>query len=165
MYKAAAKYTQLAKIVSRVCGFFAAMAIVFMTLLTVGDVVMRYFFSKPILGSFEITEYILVVVVFLSIPWATMEGVNVRVDLITEKLAKKTRAILYAVSCFLSMIISFLIVWFTIPEAEYARELQEKSDMLNIPTYPFYFLIAVGFFVLFLILIAVLFQYIEEAVN
>lgn len=165
MYKLAATYTRAAKVISQTCGFLAAIAVVFMTLLTVSDVFRRYFFNKPILGSFELTEYLLVVVVFLAIPWATMEGVHVRVDLITQKISRRPRAVLYAVSCLLSMFITALIAWFTIPEAKYAYELQEKSDMLNIPTYPFYFLIAVCFFILLFIMIAVFLQHIEEAVR
>ena len=162
--KAAVRYIAAAKTVSWVCGFIAAVATVFIVLLTVSDVFMRYFFSKPINGSFELTEYFLVIVVFMAIPWATMRGVHVRVDLITGTFSKKKQAVLYAISCLLSMLISFLIAWYTIPEAKYVYNLKEKSDMLDIPTYPFYFFIAIGFFVLLFILIAVLMQYIEEAI-
>ena len=158
-------YKRLAKIISWVCGLFSAMAALVMTLMTVGDVLSRYFFNKPILGSFELTEYLLVIVVFFAIPWATMEGAHVRVDLITGRFIKRTRGWLYAVSCVLSMIITFLFARYTFPEARYVLELGEQSDMLNIPAYPFYYLIGIGFFLLLFVLIAVFFQYIEEAVS
>ena len=158
-------YRRLAKIISWFCGLIAALAAVVMTLMTVGDVLMRYFFNKPILGSFELTEYLLVIVVFFAIPWATMEGAHVRVDLITGRFVRKTQGILYAISCILSMIITFLFACYTFPEAKYVLELGEQSDMLNIPAYPFYYLVGIGFFVIFFVLIAVFFQYIEEAVS
>ena len=158
-------YKQLAKIISWFCGLVAAIAAMVMTLMTVGDVLMRYFFNKPILGSFELTEYLLVVVVFCAIPWATMEGAHVRVDLITGRFTRRTRGLLYAGSCVLSMIITFLLARYTLPEAKYVLDLGEQSDMLNIPAYPFYYMIAVGFFILLFVLIAVFFQYIEEAVS
>ena len=165
MHKIAAGYTSFAKIISRICSFIAAIAAVFLVLLTVGDVLMRFLFSKPILGSFELTEYLLVVIVFLAIPWATMRGNNVRVELITVRLRKKTQNVLYGISCFLSLLLTALIAWYTIPQAKYAYELMEKSDMLDIPTYPFYFLIAVGFFILTIILIAILIQHISRAIG
>jgi TRAP-type C4-dicarboxylate transport system permease small subunit len=163
--RVAAKYLHAAKVVSWICGFIAAAATVFIVLLTVSDVFMRYFFSRPIHGSFELTVYSLVIVVFMAIPWATMRGVHVRVDLITGRLKERKQAILYGISCLFAMFISFLIAWYTIPEAIYVYHLKEKSDMLDIPSYPFYFFIAIGFFILLFILVAVLIQYIDKAVN
>lgn len=163
--KAVSRYKAIARIVSWVCGFIAAVAMVCMILITVSDVFMRYFFNKPINGSFELTEYLMIVVVFMAIPWATMRDAHVRVDLITGKFALRKQAFFYAISCILAIIISFLIAWYTIPEAMYIFNLDQKSDMLNIPKYPFYFMIVVGFFILLFILIAVLMQYIEKAVE
>jgi TRAP-type C4-dicarboxylate transport system permease small subunit len=163
--KAAARYIAVAKAVSWVCGFIASIAAVCVVFITVSDVIMRYFFNNPLNGSFELTEYLMVIIVFMAIPWATMRGAHVRIDLITRMFTKRKQAILYAISCLLSMIISFLIAWYTVPEAKYAYHLNQKSDMLNIPTYPFYFFIAIGFFILLFILIAVLIQYIDEAIS
>jgi TRAP-type C4-dicarboxylate transport system permease small subunit len=163
--KAAVRYIAAAKAVSWVCGFIASIAAACIILITVSDVIMRYFFNKPINGSFELTEYLMVIIVFMAIPWATMRDAHVRIDLITGRFTKRKQAILYAISCLLAMIISFIIAWYTIPETRYVYNLKQKSDMLDIPAYPFYFLIAVGMFTLVFILIAVLIQYIEEAIS
>jgi TRAP-type transport system small permease protein len=163
--KAVSRYIATARIVSWICGFIAAVATVCMILITVSDVFMRYFFNKPVNGSFELTEYLMIIIVFMAIPWATMRGAHVRVDLITGRFAIKKQAILYAISCLLAMIIAFLIAWYTIPEAIYVFNLKTKSDMLDIPAYPFYFVIVVGFFILLFILFAVLIQYIEKAIK
>ena len=149
--------------ISWICCFIAALAMVFLILLTVSDVFLRFVFNRPINGTFELTEYLMVVIVFFSFPWATMRGVHVRVDLLTGRLPKKKQAVLYAISCALSMLITFLFGWYTYPEAMYAYDLQFKSDMLNIPSYPFYFFIMIGFFILLFTLLAVFIQYIKEA--
>jgi TRAP-type C4-dicarboxylate transport system permease small subunit len=151
-----------AKSVSWFCCFIAALATIFLILLTVSDVVLRFVLSKPIDGTFELTEYLMVVIVFFAFPWATMRGVHVRVDLLTGRFSKKTQAVLYGISCVLSMLITFCFGWYTYPEAMYAYDLQFKSDMLNIPSYPFYFIIMISFFILLFTLLAVFLQYIKE---
>jgi len=98
----------------------------------------------------------------MAIPWASTKDVHVRVDLLTGKLKKQKQAALYAISCLISIFISFLIAWYTLPEGKYAYELKEKSDMLNIPSYPFHYFIAFGFFILVFILIAVLIRYLKK---
>ena len=135
-----------------------------LVLMTVADVVLRFFFNNPILGSFELTEYLLVPITCFAIAWASHEKANVRVDLIVGKWSRRPKAILYAASCFLSLIMAFIFAWFTVPQAFYILDINIVSDMLKIPAYPFYFIIALGFFILFFILISSLIEFIEEAV-
>jgi TRAP-type C4-dicarboxylate transport system permease small subunit len=134
-------------------------------LLTVGDVVLRYFFNAPILGSFELTEFILVVIVFFAIPWATAQKANVRVDLFVDRLPSKVRTVFNIVACFLSVFVTALFAWYTVPQAIYIWRLYSVSDMLDIPAYPFYFMVAFGFFLLFFVLVANLIEFIKEMVK
>lgn len=154
-----------AKAVSWGCCFIAALATIFLILLTVSNVLLRYLFNKPIDGTFELTEYLMVVIVFLAFPWATLRGMHVRVDLLTGRLTERKQAVVYAISCVFSIVITFLFGWYTYPEAMYAYELQFKSDMLNIPSYPFYFLIMIGFFILLFILLVLFIQNLKEALG
>ena len=39
-----------------------------MMLLTTADVILRYFFNRPITGSFELTQYLMVMIVSLLLP-------------------------------------------------------------------------------------------------
>ena len=165
MNKIASKYLKATDALGRFCGIVGVIMMVLLVLLTVADVFLRFFFNSPILGSFELTEYLLVVIVFFAIPWATQEDINVRVDLFTGKLRGRNQAKVYAVSCVLSIVITFILGWYTVPQAKYIYDLNVESDMLKIPSYPFYFLVAIGFFFLFFILIARFIRYIEEAVS
>lgn len=154
--------TIMAKI-ARICGILGAISLVLLSLLTVSDVILRFFFNSPIVGSYELTEYLLIPIVFFAIPWATMQKSNVRVDLIVGKFRDKRRAKIYAVSCILSMIVTAVFAWFTVPQALYIHEVHIDSEMLDIPAYPFYILTALGFFILFFILIDNLIDFIKEA--
>ena len=105
----------------------------------------------------------LIPIVFFSIPWTTKEKANVRVDLIVGRFRDRRRLIIYAISCFLSIIVTAVFAWFTVPQAIYIGESNIHSEMLKIPAYPFYILTALGFFILFFILIDNLIDFIKEA--
>lgn len=157
--------TNVSKRIGWVCGFLSAIFTICLIVMTVSDIFLRFFFSKPINGCFELTEYLMIPIVFLALPLTTSRNAHVRVDLLTGKLRRRKKAALYSVSCFLSSCIIFLCGWYTFPEAMYAKEIMFKSDMLDIPTYPFYFIIMIGFFLLFFTLIADFIQYIDKAVT
>ena len=149
--------------IARICGILGAISLILLSLLTVADVLLRYFFNSPIVGSYELTEYLLIPIVFFAIPWATKEKSNVRVDLIVGRFRKNRRAIVYGISCVLSIIVTSVFAWFTVPQAFYIYEIYIHSEMLKIPAFPFYFLTAAAFFILFFILIDNLIDFIEEA--
>lgn len=147
------------------CGLFGALMLIILMFLTVGDVILRYFFNAPILGSYELTEFILVAMVFFAIPWATAKKANVRVDLFVGRLPLKVQTVFSIVTCSLSVFVTALFAWYTVPQAIYIWRLYMVSDMLDIPYYPFYFIVAFGFFVLFFVLVANLIEFIKDLVK
>ena len=112
-------YMKIVNSVTRKCGLFGALMLTGLMLLTAGDVILRYFFNAPILGSYELTEFLLVAMVFCAIPWATLQKANVRVDLLVGRLPLKVRAIFDSVSCFMSLFVTALFAWYTVPQAIY----------------------------------------------
>jgi TRAP-type C4-dicarboxylate transport system permease small subunit len=158
-------YAKIVNSVTRIFGFLGAVTMIGLVLMTVVDVFLRYFFRAPILGSFELTELFLVVMVFFAIPWAAIKKANVRVDLLVSRLPARTRAAFDSVTCFMSLGITALCTWYTVPQVIYIWRLYSVSDMLKIPIYPFYIAVAVGFFLLFFILVANLIEFVKKALN
>jgi TRAP-type transport system small permease protein len=158
-------FTKIVSWIAHACGLLGSVFLAGLMLMTVADVILRYFFDAPILGSFEITEYLLVVVVFFAIPWAAMQRMNVRVDLIVGNFTPRLRATFDAVTCTLSLIVTGILAWYTIPQVMYVFRLYTVSDMLEIPAWPFYFMVAFGFFLLFIVLIETLIDFIKKAVG
>ena len=156
-------YKKIVSKIARICGILGCISLILLSLLTVGDVILRYFFNSPIVGSYELTEYLLIPIVFFSIPWTTRQKSNVRVDLIVGRFKDRRRAILYAISCVFAIIVTFVFAWFTVPQAIYIGKANIHSEMLHIPAYPFYIITALGFFILFFILIDNLIDFIKEA--
>jgi TRAP-type C4-dicarboxylate transport system permease small subunit len=146
-------------------GLVGAFVMSGLMLLTVADVVLRYVFNAPILGSYELTEVAMVVIAFLAIPYAAAKRVNVRVDLLVGGLPKQMLARFDAVTCCLSIVITAILAWFTVPQAFYIKQVGVQTEMLRIHTYPFYFVIAFGFFLLFFVLIGNLIEILRKAVG
>ena len=146
-------------------GLLGAFSMIGLMMLTVADVFLRKFFNAPILGSYEITEFLLVVLVFFAIPWAALKKANVKVDLIVGELSERVQAGFSSVTCFLSFVVTGFFGWYTIPQAVYIFKLGSVSDMLEIPYYPFYFFVAFGFFTLMFVLFANLIEFVRKAVR
>jgi TRAP-type C4-dicarboxylate transport system permease small subunit len=120
-----------------------------MMMMTVVDVVMRYFFRRPIIGSVEISIVLMVCVVFLCTAWCALNDGHIRVDIITGKLSKKGRAILNSFDNVLTFALALLIAWRSFMEAMAVKEMEVTSPLLGIPRYPFVFVTAFGFLLLF----------------
>ena len=53
-----------------------------MMFLTVGDVLGRYFFAMPIPGTFEVTNFMLALIVFLTLGYTLVRKGHISIDLI-----------------------------------------------------------------------------------
>ena len=158
-------YIKAVNYLASVFGLIGAFVMAGLMLMTIADVLLRYLFNKPILGSYELTELAMVAIAFLAIPYAAAKRVNVRVDLVVGLLPKRVIARFDSVTCVLSIIITGFLAWYTIPQALYIKGVGVQTEMLRIHTYPLYFLVAFGFFLLFFVLIGNLIELVKKAVN
>ncbi len=122
-----------------------------MVLLITTDVVLRYFFNRPIKGSYELIELMLVVIVYLGLAYTQIKKDHISVTLVTEKLSPRTIAILESATYVLCLGIFVLITWQSVLRAEVLRVSGTSSDLLLIPTYPFMWVVVFGSAVLCLV--------------
>jgi TRAP-type C4-dicarboxylate transport system permease small subunit len=123
-------------------------------LLTVGDVVGRAFFNKPIPGAFELSEYMLSVLVLLGAAYTQQVKGHVGVDFLTIRFSPKSQAVLQAVTTSASLFVIAIMVW-----QGYLEGIHEKavSDQLRVPQWPFKLFVAAGGLLLWLELLLDLF--------
>jgi TRAP-type C4-dicarboxylate transport system permease small subunit len=128
-------------------GMFLAIPLM---LLTVGDVVGRSFFNKPIPGTFELSEYMLAVIILLGAAYTQQVKGHVGVDFLTSRYSPRTQAVFQFVTTIASLFIIAILVWYG-----YIEGLHEKavSDQLRIPQWPFKLLVAAGGLLLWLELV------------
>jgi len=124
-----------------------------MTALTVIDVIGRIF-KRPIIGGTEITEFMMVTIVFLCIGWAAVKGKMITVDLVMMRLPLKVQSILNVITMVIGLVVVGIITW-----RSYLATIDVQNDrvttmILHIPSAPFMWILSIGFSVLCVVMLA-----------
>jgi TRAP-type C4-dicarboxylate transport system permease small subunit len=122
----------------------AASAILFgMMTLTFVDVILRYVFNRPLRGGFEVTELLLLVLIFAGLPLVTHANEHVTMDLIDRWLTPRARLLLARAMEAVSAALMFALTWFMWIKATRVAGYGDTTDVLRIAVAPFvYFMVA-----------------------
>lgn len=130
--------------------YLAYLGIVFMALVIIANVIGRYFFRKPILGTVEIVEMAMIIIVFLAISFTDLYSGHVNVDILISKFPKPIQKTIAIVTNSLCLIIVGILTYKSFANAiDYIKTPGEVTSLLEIPLSPFRFIVAVGFLLLF----------------
>jgi TRAP-type C4-dicarboxylate transport system permease small subunit len=140
---------------NRVMVYIAAIALVGMMLVTVADVVGRYFFDSPIRGAYELVGFLLVWAGSWGMGYCQIQRGHIRVDFLAQRMPKKTQDILTVLANLLGFIAFSLLTWRVILLVKYYLSLTKGShtDTLGIPIFPFVIMLAIGLGMLALVLL------------
>jgi TRAP-type C4-dicarboxylate transport system permease small subunit len=133
--------------------------------LTVGDVVGRYFLAAPIPGTFEVTNFMLALIVFLTLGYTQVQKGHIRIDILVARFSPRTQAILDAINYSLSLLLFSLVIWQTAMHAKRLWVGHNVSGILSWPIYPFVIFVAFGTLVFSLVLLVNLLGAIAKAVE
>lgn len=97
--------------VSRTLNWVSMVFLVVMVLTVTVDVVGHYLLKRPLTGSLDFIELMMVIVVFLSLGYCAALGGNVRVDVVYARLPKRVQAGLDIFTFAASTFIFALITW------------------------------------------------------
>lgn len=135
-------FTALEKF-SGVLKLIGAIALTGMMLLTVVDVIGR-FFKYPIFGSVELVGFLATIVVAAALPYTyRMEG-HVGVEILVRLLSEKTQLWIDIFTRSLSLVLFSLITWQMFLYAMDIQETGEVSMNLEFPIYYIVYLLAFG---------------------
>ena len=115
-----------------------------MMIMTVLDVILRYLFNSPLLGAFEITEFMMVVIVFFSLAYTQSQKGHVTVDFFVTRLSEQKRRVINLISHSIYFLLILTITWKSVARAIEILETKEVSGTLSIPVFPFYLIVALG---------------------
>ncbi|PKN32514.1 MAG: hypothetical protein CVU61_17745 [Deltaproteobacteria bacterium HGW-Deltaproteobacteria-19] len=150
---------------SRFMNAVACGVLVLMMLLTVSDVVLRSLLRSPILGTTELTENMMACLAFLALAWCAVERSHLKVDLVMIMLPARVQAIVDSLTLLAGLCLVGLISWRSFLEAMVVKELNIESSLLRIPAYPFYYVMAVGFAILCLVMVVQFVEVVGKAVK
>jgi TRAP-type C4-dicarboxylate transport system permease small subunit len=123
--------------VDAVLGIAASVLLLGMMVLTFADVVARYLLNKPIRGAFEVTELLLLVLIFAGLPLVSHADEHVTMDFIDRVLPPAAqRAVIRIVHAVCAAILFFL-TWQVWIKAGKIAGYGDTTDVLRISVGPF----------------------------
>ena len=124
-------------------GVVASAILLAMMLLTVVDVVARYLFSRPLRGAFEITELMLLVLIFAGLPLVSFADEHAVMDFIDRLLGPRGQGWLERAVQLVNAGFMFLLTWLVWRKADRIWAYRDATDVLRIVYGPFVYFMAV----------------------
>jgi len=135
-------------------GVFSGIVLLGILALMSAEVFFRYLFNKPILGTVEISSYLLVIFCFTGIAFVQSQKGHIHIELVTQKLPDSLQRILRIITLILSLATFIVITWQMAIAFWKSWEMQEvRWGALPLPVWPVKFMIAFGSFTLCLQLV------------
>ena len=135
---------------------------IMMMLMVVTDVIMRFAFNKPILGSVEVASYMLSIIAFTAIPFVESEEGHIVIPIVFDRFPKKIKVIINTFSGIVGVAILVAIAWASFLLATEYIGRGRTTQVLNIPIYPFVYVAAVCMSLYVIILIVNTIKYIYQ---
>lgn len=136
---------------SRALGTVAGAALASMMLLTFCDVILRYLFNRPILGSMELTEFMMVILVTFGLAYCAFHKGHIRVDIVLMHTSRRANRVLDIITYGLATIFFIFVTWQSFLNAKTVMADKLLSIGLYIPIFIFVFVLAIGMVLLILV--------------
>lgn len=128
-------------------------ALVAMTALTVTNIFLRLF-GEPILGAYEFIGYFGALAVGLPLAYCAARDGHIYIDLVTNHLPPRTQVIIGIIIGIIDLGVIGMIAWRLAEDATKIMQVGELSPTLRIPYFPVTYIVAIGFVLFALILLA-----------
>ncbi len=120
-----------------------AMLVIMIFLITV-DVTLRYTFSVPIPGSFELVQLMMLILVYCAMAYTATKKGHICIDILVSHAPERTRAVIDTLTSILSLGVIVLVVWSSINFGFILKAQGATTMILKIPIFPFIFILAFG---------------------
>ena len=128
---------------NRGLGAAAAILLFGLMMLTTADVVGRYILNSPIRGAFEVTELLLLTLIFAGLPLASLADEHVTLDFIDMILGAGGRLLLRRLVDLICGLLILGLAWRTWIKAGKIEGYGDTTEVLRIPVGPFVYFMAI----------------------
>ena len=130
---------------TRVAMLFSMLSVAVMMGYGFVDVLGRYLFNRPLQGTFELSELLMVAVVFLSLASCQAEDRHMRVDFFVTQMNKRKRAVVDSIAYICGIVVCGSFSWYSISPAWHSWSIREVTmGIISFPIYPAKFAVVVG---------------------
>ncbi len=139
--------------------------VLLMMFLITADVILRYFFKSPILGSSEMIEFAMIITVFFAVAYTMVQKAHISVDVLTSKLSPRGQSIMAFTTTLVGFCLFALTSWQSVLFALAQWDRGVTSPVLHVPIPPLVLIVAFGCALLSLVLLTQLFNYLSRALK
>ena len=127
----------------RALGAAAAVLLFGLMALTTADVIGRYIFNWPLRGAFEITELLLLTLIFAGLPLASRADEHVTLDFIDMILSDRGRLLVRRLVDLFCGLLILGLAWRVWIKADKIAGYGDTTEVLRLPVGPFVYFMAV----------------------
>jgi len=109
---------------------------------------MRYLFSKPITGTYDIVSLLGAILAAFAMPYTMLQKGHVAVEILIQSLSKGKQLVIETFTHLLGISLFLVLVWQAVDLSRDMKAAGEVTPTLLVPFYPIVYCMAVCFFCL-----------------
>lgn len=124
-------------VVGRAGNMLGSAGIVVMMFLVCGDIIGRYILRTPIVGAYEINEFLMAGIIFIGFAYSQAQKAHLSIDLLFGRLPQATQYFLNIFNLVVTFLFYGLIAWRGVVGSWEAYALDDKTaGLVRIPYWP-----------------------------
>jgi len=132
---------------NRILLIIGSVAVLSLMSLATGNVVLRFFFSAPYRGAYEVVGFLGAIVIAFALGYTQKRKDHIVVDILTERFPKRVNRILDGVNYLITTVFFAIVSWQLFVWGIKISKSGEVSETIKIIFHPFIYCVAVGFVV------------------
>jgi TRAP-type C4-dicarboxylate transport system permease small subunit len=138
--------TFLDTLLAKVETFILAYGILLMFINTISNVIGRYLFGQSLYFSEELNQFLIVLVTFVGLGYATRRGRHIRMSAFYDQLSDRGRKILMVIIASVTGLVMFWLAWISYQYVAGVANSGKVTSALRVPLYLTYLWVPFGFF-------------------
>lgn len=137
----------LDRLIARVESLILAYGVLLMFLNTFGNVIGRYVFGRSLYFTEELNQFLIVLVTFVGLGYATRHGRHIRMSALYDTLGDRLRKGLMIVICAVTAAVMLWLAWVSFGYVQSVANSGRVTSALRVPLYLTYVWVPVGFLI------------------
>lgn len=126
---------RLGDAVCRVCLVIAAISMLAIVAINTANVIGRYLFGSPFSWAEESMLFLMVLIIFTSVPVAAWRNQHIRIEAFIDHTGAATRRVLVAISALVSIVVILLVSDAGYHVVAMLQAFDQRSDALHFPVW------------------------------
>jgi len=128
---------RLSLVTNRLLTYIGSIALALLMFLTIADVFGRYLFNQPVPGTFELTEMLMVLIVFLALGLAEHHNEHISLDLAYNYFSSRLKKVTDLVVDLVNLVVVAAITWQLYDYSVRMLDGNYTTAVLQLPIHPF----------------------------